>query len=70
MSLRHRATTIVGVSYCLPGHPVDTGFMDPVVVQCVQRGDDHQRDERPHHFFGSGTDNRPDAVDKGDKGHQ
>ena len=45
-------------------------FMDPVVVQCVQRGDDHQRDERPHHFFGSGTDNRPDAVDKGDKGHQ
>ncbi len=26
--------------------------------------------ERPHHFFGAGTDDRPDAIHKRDEGNQ
>lgn len=40
--------------------------MNVVVVQDVESGADHQRDERPHHLFRAGADNGPDAVERWD----
>ncbi len=64
------AAIITTVNFCLTGASSGYGFVNAVVVQRIgQRGDHHQRDERPHHF-GAGTDDRPDAIHKRDEGNQ